>query len=96
MATVAVLISDFFEDSEYTRPAKAFKENGHHLVHIGLERNTIVKSKKEQTPVTIDESVTSANINSYDALLIPGGYSPDRLRAYDSAVKIYTRLYGIS
>jgi protease I len=47
----------------------------------------VVKGKKEQTPVKIEEAVKDASPAGFDALLIPGGYSPDRLRADDHAVR---------
>jgi protease I len=34
----------------------------------------------------IDESVKDKTVHDFDALLIPGGYSPDKLRAHDEAV----------
>jgi protease I len=37
MSKIAVIITDLFEDSEYTEPAEALKSAGHELVHIGLE-----------------------------------------------------------
>lgn len=46
MSKVAVIITDMFEDSEYTEPAKAFTKAGHQLVHIGLKAGSIVKGKK--------------------------------------------------
>jgi len=87
MATIAVLITDFFEDIEYSKPAEAFKNKGHKLVHIGLEKGSVVKGKNK-TPVTIDDIPDSSNIPSYDALFIPGGYSPDKLRASTAPVKL--------
>ncbi len=87
MAVVAVLIADMFEDVEYTRPAKAFSDAGHTLVHLGIEAGQVVKGKKEQTPVTIDRNVQDAGVPDYDALLIPGGYSPDKLRAHEAPVR---------
>lgn len=87
MSKVAILITDLFEDSEYTEPAKSFKQNGHDLVHIGLESGTTVHGKKEHTPVQIDKAVRDVSIGDFDALLIPGGYSPDQLRVDDDAVK---------
>lgn len=69
MATIAVLITDFFEDIEYSKPAEAFKNKGHKLVHIGLEKGSVVKGKNK-TPVTIDDIPDSSNIPSYDALFI--------------------------
>lgn len=87
MSHIAVIVTDLFEDSEYTEPAQAFKEAGHTLTHVGLEAGKTVKGKKEETPVKIDESIESAAVGDFDALLIPGGYSPDKLRADEKAVK---------
>ena len=86
MAKIAVLITDLFEDSEYTQPAEAFKNAGHQIVNLGLEAGKTVKGKKENTPVTIDKSGKEARVDEYDALLIPGGYSPDKLRVDDDIV----------
>jgi len=90
MSHVAVIITDMFEDSEYIEPAGAFKKAEHTLTHIGLEAGKTVKGEKEETPVTIDKSVDSVSIDDFDALLIPGGYSPDKLRVDEKAVR-FTR-----
>ena len=37
MSRIAVIITDMFEDSEYLEPAKAFKEKGHELIHVGVK-----------------------------------------------------------
>lgn len=83
MAKIAILIHDLFEDSEYTKPAQAFKDAGHECVHVGLEKGTTVAGKKDDIPVFIDEAVTQTRAEEYDALLIPGGFSPDKLRAHE-------------
>lgn len=87
MSKVAILITDLFEDSEYTKPAKSFQQNGHDLVHVGLDPGKTVHGKKDHTPVQIDKAVRDVSIGDFDALLIPGGYSPDQLRVDDDAVK---------
>lgn len=92
MAKIAVLIENSFEDIEYTRPAQEFARAGHQLVHVGLKQGSTVKGKQEGTPVTIDLAVESARVDDFDALLIPGGYSPDRLRGYESPVS-FTRKF---
>ena len=38
MARVAIIITDLFEDSEYTEPAEAFTSAGHEIVHRDRER----------------------------------------------------------
>ncbi len=87
MGKIAVIITDMFEDSEYLEPAERFRDAGHELVHVGLEAGKTVTGKKSQTPVKIDKSVKEASIDEFDAMLIPGGYSPDQLRADEDAVR---------
>ena len=87
MGKIAVIITDMFEDDEYTRPAEAFTEAGHELVHLGLKAGQTVKGKKRDTPVTVDRAVGEVSVDDFDALLIPGGYSPDKLRVDSNAVK---------
>lgn len=87
MSKVAVIITDLFEDSEYAEPAKAFKKAGHQLVHVGLKAGATVHGKKDNTPVTIDRKVKDVGVDDFDALLIPGGYSPDKLRVDENAVR---------
>jgi protease I len=86
MGRICVLISNFFEDAEYTKPAEALKEAGHELVHVGLRKGEIVRGKKEGTEVKIDKSIGEVSIGDFDAVLIPGGYSPDQLRAHEEVV----------
>lgn len=87
MSKIAVVITDMFEDSEYTQPAEAFKEDGHDLVHVGLKSGATVKGKKHGTPVKIDKTASEVKVDEFDALLIPGGYSPDKLRVDDRVVQ---------
>lgn len=87
MATIAVAISELFEDVEYTEPAAAFRDAGHTLVHVGLKEGSTVKGKAKGTQVTIDRALSSVSPDDFDALLIPGGCSPDHLRVDDRAVQ---------
>jgi len=87
MTKIAVLIGKDFEDSEYSQPAQAFKQAGYQLVHLGLKKGDTVTGKKQNTPVKIDMAVDEADPREFDALLIPGGYSPDNLRAHEGPVR---------
>ena len=84
---IAALLTDMFEDSEYTEPVKAFEDKGHIVVNVGLEAGKTVKGKKKGTEVKIDKAVDTAGIEEFDALLIPGGFSPDLLRVDKNAVR---------
>lgn len=87
MARIAVILTDDFEDVEYTEPVRAFEEKGNELIHIGLTPGQIVRGKKKGTEVRIDRAVKDASVKDFDALLIPGGYSPDKLRVDEHAVR---------
>jgi len=86
MATIGVLIDDMFEDVEYTSPVEAFKKAGYKIINIGLKEGKTVKGKKKGTLVKIDNAVKNVSVNDFDALLIPGGCSPDHLRSYKEPV----------
>ena len=78
--SIAVLVTDEFEDSEYWKPVDALRSEGYAIFNIEFEKNHVVKGKKEQSPVTIDLGIDDAKVDDYCALLIPGGHSPDALR----------------
>ncbi|WP_211653162.1 type 1 glutamine amidotransferase domain-containing protein [Planococcus alpniumensis] len=86
MAKIATLITDMFEDVEYTGPAKAFNEAGHELINIEKEAGKKVTGKQGEAVVTIDKGIDDVNPDEFDALLLPGGFSPDQLRADDRFV----------
>jgi len=87
MKKIVVLIEDMFEDVEYAKPAAAFIKAGHKLVHVGFQKGKTVTGKKGETTVCIDKSIREVTIDDFDALFIPGGYSPDRLRVDPSVVR---------
>ncbi len=88
MSRIAVLITDMFEDVEYTEPAGAFREAGHDLVYVGLSAGETVHGKKGLAEVTIDRAASGVSVDDFDALFIPGGYLPDKLRAHDAPVEL--------
>ncbi|AYE53362.1 type 1 glutamine amidotransferase (plasmid) [Priestia megaterium NCT-2] len=79
---IATLITNLFEDVEYTEPAQAFKEAGHEIITIDKQSGNEVTGKKG-TIVKIDKSIDEVHPADFDALLIPGGFSPDLLREDD-------------
>jgi protease I len=85
MAIIGVLIENMFEDSEYKKPAAAFKKEKHKLVHLGVKKGT-VKGKTAGIKVKVEKAVSDVVAGDFDALFIPGGYSPDLLRSHDEVV----------
>ena len=85
MARIGILIENMFEDSEYKKPAAAFKKLKHELVHLGVKKG-IVKGEKTGMKVKVEKAARDVTAGDFDALFIPGGYSPDRLRSHDEVV----------
>ncbi|GAE93693.1 ThiJ/PfpI family protein [Gracilibacillus boraciitolerans JCM 21714] len=87
MAKIATVITDMFEDVEYTDPAKGFNEAGHQVITIEKEKGKTIEGKHGEATVTIDESIDDVSADDFDALFIPGGFSPDQLRADERFVQ---------
>ncbi|MFG6656130.1 type 1 glutamine amidotransferase domain-containing protein [Scandinavium sp. M-37] len=87
---IAVLLTDEFEDSEFASPAAEFKKAGHQVVTIEKQAGKTVKGKKGETRVAIDKAIDDVSPAEFDALLLPGGYSPDQLRG-DERFVTFTR-----
>lgn len=65
---IATLITNLFEDVEYTEPVQAFKEAGHEVITIDKQSGNEVTSKKGTT-VKIDKSIDEVHPADFDALL---------------------------
>lgn len=90
MSKIGVLIGPKFEDIEYNKPAKAFKDAGHDLTTIGFKQGQSVEGKEEKTKVNIEKSANEVSVSDFDAIFIPGGCSPDKLREDENVVN-FTR-----
>lgn len=91
MAKIAALVGPEFEDAELTQPRDALKEAGHEVELLGLEAGQRVEGKRGEAKVTIDAAVSERDPKDYDALLIPGGHSPDKLRTDEGMVDFVKR-----
>ena len=77
---VACLATNGFEDSELSGPKAALEEAGHDVMVIAPTRDEIC-GEHGQVTVKPDFTIDDVSADDFDALFIPGGYSPDKLRA---------------
>lgn len=80
MALIAMPLAQDFEDSEFTVPFDRLKNAGHQIVVFGSKAGEIVTGKRGQARAPIDRVASDLDPDEFDALVIPGGYSPDHLR----------------
>jgi protease I len=79
MKQVAVLIADLFDDKELLVPYYRLLEEGYKVDLVGADKNTIYKSKFG-LPMKSDVASKDIKATDYDAVVIPGGFSPDHMR----------------
>ncbi|MBA4543270.1 MULTISPECIES: type 1 glutamine amidotransferase domain-containing protein [Thermoactinomyces] len=85
MSKIAALVTDLFEDVEFTEPAKAYQDAGHQVTVIEEKKGKTV-SGKHGYKLSVDAGIDEVKPEDFDALFIPGGFSPDLLRADDRFV----------
>lgn len=95
MSKIAVLVDSMFEDSEFRVPYDRLRAAGHDLDIIGIEAGREIAGKQNEECVKIDKAARDVSADDYDALVIPGGYSPDHLRM-DRDVVRFTRAMAVA
>jgi protease I len=93
MARAAIPIGEDFEDVELTVPRARLLVAGHQVVTVGAEAGRTVAGKRGRERVRVDASAADCDPDAFDAVLIPGGYSPDHLRT-DADVVAFVWAFG--
>ena len=88
MARIAMVLAEDFEDSEFRKPYDALREAGHIVEVLGIEQGVSVTGKKGHEKIKIEAAASDCDPEDYDALVIPGGYSPDHLRTDKGVVEL--------
>lgn len=78
---VACLVGDDYEDLEVWYPVLRLQEEGATVDLIGLEANASCKGKHGY-PCKSTHAIGQVKAADYDAVIVPGGWMPDKLRRY--------------
>ena len=85
---IAILVEDGFEDRELTGPLDALRAAGATVTLVGPAAGTEFHGKRGQAVVTADVSAGAAKMGDFDALVIPGGHAPDKMRMRHAMVDL--------
>lgn len=94
MARIAFVLGDDFEDDEFRVPYDRLRGAGHEITVVGVKRNSFVEGKRGREKVGIGATPADVRADDFDAVVIPGGYSPDHLRTDIHVVK-FVREFGL-
>ncbi len=76
---VLILAADLFEDMELLYPLYRLREEGAEVTVAGMD-NEPLRGKKGYGPFAVDTLVDEVAESDFEALVIPGGFAPDKLR----------------
>jgi protease I len=85
---VALLVEDEFEDRELTGPLDALRAAGATVTLVGPSAGAEFHGKRGHSQVTSDLAAGAARIADFDALVIPGGHAPDKMRMRHAMVDL--------
>ncbi|MCP3792818.1 type 1 glutamine amidotransferase domain-containing protein [Paenibacillus sp. CH40] len=92
MSKIAFLLADQFEDSEMKVPYDELKKAGHEAHIVGLKQGEKVSGKQGKASYTIEKAIADVKSSDYDAVVIPGGSSPENLRLDAHVLKFVTEI----
>ena len=93
MSRVAMIVDELFEDSELRVPYDRLTAVGHEVVIVGRQSKQRISGKRGKETVTTERAIDDVSASQFDALVIPGGYSPDHLRTDRKMVALTRDLF---
>lgn len=88
---VAVLVENLYQDLEVWYPVLRMREAGAEVTIVGT--GLPVYSSKHGYEVRADKSAEQVDAADFDAIIIPGGYAPDRMRLHKPMVDLVREMF---
>jgi len=83
---IAILVEEGFEDLEYWVPFMRLQEAGTEVFSVGPKRGAVVRSKSGGLTAEVMRAAEDVQASEVDAVVVPGGWAPDKLRRYPAVV----------
>lgn len=89
---IAVLVENLYMDQELWYPYYRMKEEGADVVIVGPEAGTYKSVHGYE--VSAEAEAADVSADQFDAVIIPGGYAPDRMRRHRAMVELVKDAVG--
>src|SRR5260370_29506680 len=86
---ISVLVEKFYGDVELWYPVLRLRESGCQVRIVGPKAGETYTSKHGY-PAKADTTAVDVKAADFDAIIIPGGYSPDHMRRHPPMVELVT------
>ncbi len=87
MKKMLIFLERGVEDSEFIYPYYRFQEEGYQMLIVAPKEHETYLGK-HGVPFTSDIAPRDVNVDEFDAVIIPGGQAPDRMRLNKGLVEI--------
>ena len=88
---VAVLIAEGFEDLEYWVTVMRLQEEGAEVVTVGAKLDPVLG--KNALEAAADVTPDDVDASTFDGVVIPGGWAPDKLRRYEGMLDLVRNVH---
>jgi len=89
---ILIFLEEGFEDLEFWVTVMRLREEGAKVDIVGAKANQTVKGKHGLS-ATSEVAAESVSADDFDAVVVPGGWAPDKLRRYPAVTGIVRRAY---
>jgi len=91
---IAILAEDF-EDSELIEPLRSMKNAGARVVIVGTGSKKNYRGKRGNASVSVDTTADKVKAEDFAAVIIPGGYAPDKMRRDQAMIDLVKKAYEL-
>ena len=92
---IAILAEEDFEDSELIEPLRAMKNAGAKVLIVGSGSQESYRGKRGSATVRVDATADNVKAEDFDAIIVPGGYAPDKMRLHQSMVDLVRKAHDL-
>jgi protease I len=85
---IAILVEEDFEDSELIVPMWGMKNAGAKVMVVGSGSQEIYEGKRGSVSIRADTTADKVRAEDFDAIIIPGGRAPARMRQHPAMVDL--------
>jgi protease I len=89
---IAYLVEDGYEDLEFWVPLMRLREEGARVTVVGSGSASQYRGK-HCLPAKPDVRADEVSADDFDAVVVPGGWAPDKLRRYSSVLDLVRGAY---
>ncbi len=90
---IAMLVEKDFEDVELVEPMRALRDSGARVIIVGSRSKESYKGKKGTAEVTAEASADKVKVEDFDAVVVPGGYAPDKMRMHQLMIDLVRKAH---